>query len=60
MTDDAPTHVVKFQRGRVVGARSLRMEYVTADSDKAALAAAKKLFPTWKQDGYFVLGVVPY
>jgi hypothetical protein len=52
------THIVKFQRGTRVGARSLRMEYVTATNYRDAERKAKALFSNWKQDGYFVLDVL--
>lgn len=48
------THVVMFQKGHRVGARSLRIEYVTAKTDAAAIKAAKLLFPEWKAQGYYV------
>lgn len=57
VTTEQTTYVVKFQRGHRVGARSLRMEYVDAGSHNDAVRKAKKLFPTWKDEGYFVLGV---
>ncbi len=50
-------YTVHFQRGTRVGARSLRMEHVEADTTARALAAAKALFPTHRQDGYRVTRV---
>ena len=52
-----PTHTVMFQRGHRVGARSLRMEYVTAETEAEAIKAAKRLFPEWKAEGYYVYRV---
>lgn len=49
---------VMFQRGYRVGARSLRIEYPEAATEKAAVKAAKAMFPEWKAQRYYVYRVV--
>jgi hypothetical protein len=50
-------YTVHFQKGYRVGARSLRMERAEAETPSKAITAAKKLFPTHRQDGYRVTRV---
>lgn len=51
-------YTVHFQKGHRVGARSLRMERVEADTPERAIATAKKTeFPDYRQQGYGVIRV---
>ena len=50
-------YTVHFQKGRVVGARSLRMEHVEANGPHVAMVRAKKAFPDWRRQGYRITRV---
>lgn len=45
-------YTVHFQKGTRVGARSLRMEQVTASRISEAAKKAKSAFPQWRERGY--------
>ena len=50
-------YTVHFQKGSRTGARSLRMETVEADNPKAAVNAARMLFPDWRERGYRMIRI---
>jgi len=51
-SEPEPTHVVTFQKGNVVGARSRRSVYVNAKHEDEAREKARKEFPEHKKEGY--------
>lgn len=50
-------YTVHFQKGSRVGARSLRMVQVEADTIKQAAIDAKKQFADWRERGYQITRV---